>query len=248
MDSFKYTLNLKGKVVLITGSNQGLGRVVAKMAAKAGAKVILLARRVHLLKEVKNEISKGKGIADYYVCDIRDANQVKETVKKIIKKYKSVDILINNAGVWTDDELEQAKPELRKNVFDTNVFGHIQFTSEILSYLNKDESIIFNVISTSGVSDIPSGNNLLWKSYGASKWGMVGYTQALRESLRDTNIKVIQYFPGGFESNLYENAGRENSHNQPWMMKTEDVAEIILFALTRPKDVYMEKIVISKKR
>ena len=77
---------------------------------------------------------------------------------------------------------------------------------------------------------------------------MVGYTQALRESLRDTNIKVIQYFPGGFESNLYENAGRENSHNQPWMMKTEDVAEIILFALTRPKDVYMEKIVVSKKR
>ena len=156
--------------------------------------------------------------------------------------------MVNNAGVWTDDESEKKRPELRKNAFDTNVFGHVQVTEEILPHLNKNESIIINTISTAGVPDIPSGNNLMWKSYGASKWGMVGYTQALRESLRDTNTKVIQYFPGGFESNLYENAGRENPHNQPWMMKTEDVADIIIFALTRPKDVYMEKIVVSKKK
>ncbi|MBU0570103.1 SDR family NAD(P)-dependent oxidoreductase, partial [Patescibacteria group bacterium] len=125
--------------------------------------------------------------------------------------------------------------------------GHIVVTEEMLPFLNKKESIVFNVISTAGVGDIPSGKNTLWKSYGASKCGMVGYTHALRESLRDTNTKVIQYFPGGFESNLYENAGRANLHNQPWMMKTDDVAEIIIFTLTRPRDVYIEKIVVSKK-
>ncbi|KKQ84671.1 MAG: Short-chain dehydrogenase/reductase SDR [Candidatus Woesebacteria bacterium GW2011_GWB1_38_8] len=241
-------MNIKDKVVLITGSNQGLGKVLAKKVANEGAKVILLARRKNLLKEVKKEILREKGVADYFVCDIRDSNRVKETVKKITKNYKKIDILVNNAGVWTDDESEKKRPELRKNAFDTNVFGHVQVTEEILPHLNKNESIIINTISTAGVPDIPSGNNLMWKSYGASKWGMVGYTQALRESLRDTNTKVIQYFPGGFESNLYENAGRENPHNQPWMMKTEDVADIIIFALTRPKDVYMEKIVVSKKK
>jgi NADP-dependent 3-hydroxy acid dehydrogenase YdfG len=241
-------MNLIDKTILITGASQGLGKEIVKKTAKEGAKVILLARREVFLKEIKDEISKEKGIANYYVCDIRDPNQVKGTVKKIVSKYKEIDILINNAGVWTDDGIEKVKPEQRKNAFETNVFGHVQVTEEILPYLNKKESIIFNVISTSGVPDIPSGNNLLWKSYGASKWGMVGYTQALRESLRDTNTKVIQYFPGGFESNLYENAGRENPHNQPWMMKTEDVADIVLFALTRPKDVYMEKIVVSKKK
>ncbi|OGM12713.1 hypothetical protein A3A76_04340 [Candidatus Woesebacteria bacterium RIFCSPLOWO2_01_FULL_39_23] len=241
-------MNLKDKVVLITGSNQGLGKVLAKKVAKDGAKVILLARRENLLKEVKDEITKDGGLAEYFVCDIRDSKQVTKTVNNLIHKYKKIDVLVNNAGVWTDDESEKRKPELRKNAFDTNVFGHVQVTEEILPYLNKDESIIFNTISTAGVPDIPSGNNLMWKSYGASKWGMVGYTQALRESLRDTNTKVIQYFPGGFESNLYENAGRENPHNQPWMMKTVDVADIIIFALTRPKDVYMEKIVVSKKK
>lgn len=240
-------MDLKDKVVLITGSNQGLGRVLAKKVAREGAKVVLLARGKKLLQEVKDEILKENGVADFYACDIRDRNQVQKTIREITGKYKNIDILVNNAGVWTDDKAEKKKPELRKNAFDTNVFGHIQVTEEVLPHLDKNESIIFNVISTAGVADIPSGNNLLWKSYGASKWGMVGYTQALRESLRDSNIKVIQYFPGGFESNLYENAGRENPHNQPWMMKTEDVADIILFALTRPKDVYMEKIVVSKK-
>lgn len=136
---------------------------------------------------------------------------------------------------------------MRWNAIKTNMLGQIQFTEEVLPYLmKKGQGVIFNVISTAGVSDIPSGNNAMWKSYGASKWGLAGYTHALRESLRETKIKVIQYFPGGFESNLYENAGRENPHNQSWMMKTEDVAEIVRFVLTRPEDVYMEKIVVSK--
>lgn len=241
-------MKLKNRTVVITGSNQGLGEVLARKIALEDAKVILLARRETLLKKVQKEINRNDGFAEYFVCDIRDLKQVRETVKKIIKKFGGVDILINNAGVWTDDELEVRRPELRKNAFDTNVFGHIQFTEEMLPFLKgKDESIIFNVISTAGVSDIPSGNNISWKSYGASKWGMAGYTQALREFLRDSKVKVIQYFPGGFESNLYENAGRKNPHDQLWMMKTEDVADIVLFALMRPKDVYIEKIVVSKK-
>src|SRR3989344_3088665 len=241
-------MNLKDKVVLITGSNQGLGKALAKKLAERGSKVILIARRENLLKEVKDEIVKSGGVANYFVCDIRDGKEVKQTIKEVVNKYRNIDILVNNAGVWTDDELEQKKPESRKNAFETNVLGQIQVTEEVLPHLNKEESLIFNTISTAGVPDLPSGNNLLWKSYGASKWGMVGYTQALRESLRETNTQVIQYFPGGFESNLYENAGRENPHNQPWMMNTEDVVDIILFALTRPKDVYIEKIVVSKKK
>ena len=238
-------MNLKDKAVLITGSSQGLGAELARKVAKEGANVILLARRENFLKNVKEKIEKSGGKVEYFVCDIRDLKQVKETVGKIKGKFKIVDILVNNAGVWTDDELEKQNPERREDAFRTNVLGHIQVTQEILPILNKKESIIFNVISTGGLADI---NNIPWKTYGASKWGMVGYTQALRESLRESNTKVMQFFPGGFESNLYENAGRLNPHNQPWMMKTEDVADIILFALTRPPDVYMEKIVVSKKK
>ena len=240
-------MELKDKVVVITGGSQGLGEALAYKLAKEGADLILIARREKYLKNVKDKIRKDGGKAEYFVCDIRDLKQVREVAQKIKKNFGKVDILVNNAGVWTDDELQKEKPESREDAFRTNVLGHIQFTEEFISLLKNDETIIFNTISTSGVPDIPSGNNINWKTYGASKWGMVGYTNALRESFRNSNIKVIQYFPGGFESNLYENAGRPNPHNQPWMMKTDDVADIIVFTLTRPKDVYMEKIIVSKK-
>lgn len=240
-------MKLKNKVVVITGASQGLGKELAKKISGEGSIVLLIARSEDLLIELRSEIESKGGSAEYFVCDIRDLENVRSAAKKIKDKFQKIDILINNAGIWTDNELEEIEPGRRNNAFETNVLGHIQVTEEFLPLLNIDDSIIFNVISTSGVPNIPAGNNSSWKTYGASKWGMVGYTNSLKESLRDTNTKVIQYFPGGFESNLYENAGRDDPHGQPWMMRTEDVADIVLFALTRPEDVYVEQIVVSKK-
>jgi len=75
---------------------------------------------------------------------------------------------------------------------------------------------------------------------------MTGFTKALRDSLKDTKIKVTGFHPGGFDSGLYESAGRQNPHSQPWMMKAADLADIIVFALTRPDDMMMERIIVSK--
>jgi uncharacterized protein len=238
---------LKDKVVVVTGASQGLGRVLSAKIAAEGAYVALISRNIDRLNSLRSEIENQGGHAFVYGCDIRDPNQVDKTVVQIIKEHEYIDILINNAGVWTDDYLEKNQPEKRLNALTTNILGQIQFSEEVLDQMKRrGDGILFYVISTSGVPDIPSGNNSQWKSYGASKWGLTGYSQALREALRDTKIKVIQFFPGGFESNLYENAGRENPHNQPWMMKTEDVADIVLFTLTRPGDVYMEKLYFQR--
>src|SRR5207302_2027127 len=100
--------------------------------------------------------------------------------------------------------------------------------------------------STSGIEDTTARDNQYWQTYGATKWAMTGFTNALRDSLQKKNIKVTGFFPGGFDSNLYENAGRPDAHNQPWMMTTEDIADIIQFVLTRPSDVLIEKIVVTK--
>ncbi|OGK16330.1 hypothetical protein A2774_05300 [Candidatus Roizmanbacteria bacterium RIFCSPHIGHO2_01_FULL_39_12c] len=239
--------NLQDKVVLITGAGSGLGRSVAIKLAALGAKIILIARTERELNEVKEIITKKNGKAEYYICDIRNREEIKNTVKNIFNKFKRVDILVNNAGIWTDEHLEENDSSLRKNVLETNSLGHINFTYELLPYFKKrNEGFIFNVISTSGVGDVPAGNNALWKSHGASKWAMTGFTKALREELINTKIKVTGFHPGGFDSMLYEKAGRVNPHNQPWMMKTDDVADIVVFVLTRPKDVLMEKIIVTK--
>lgn len=240
-------MDLSGKTIVITGASQGLGEALAYKVSGLGAKTILIARTEKLLETITNKITKSGGKADYFVCDIRDPRAVQQIVKKILKTHKKVDILVNNAGVWTDNDIEKSNPERRKTALETNALGHIQFTHELLPHFqNNNQGYVFNVISTSGVDDIPAGDNSLWQTYGASKWAMAGFTKALKDSLKDTRIKITGFFPGGFDSNLYENAKRENPHKQPWMMKVDDVADIIVFALTRPNDVVMDKIVVTK--
>ena len=239
--------NLLNKVIVITGGGSGLGRSIAIKVADLGAKVALIARTEKELREVKDLIITKKGTAEYYICDTRNLDQVKNTIKNIFDNFQQIDILVNNAGIWTDEDLEKDNSDLRNTALETNVMGHINFTYEVLPYFKKrGEGYIFNVISTSGIGDIPSGNNVLWKTYGATKWAMTGFTKALRDELKDTKIKVTGFHPGGFDSMLYEKAKRSNPHNQPWIMKTDDVADIIVFALTRPKDVLMERIIVTK--
>lgn len=238
-------MNLKNKVVIITGASQGLGKTLALKLAEEKAQIALVARSEKLLQEVKMGIEKSGRAAEYFLCDISQLNQIQTTVKKIIKKFSKIDILINNAGVWTDEELEKEKPELRQKAFGVNTLGHINFTYEVLPYLQKqNHGHILNVISGAGLLE---KDNVRWKSYAATKHAMTGFTKALRDSLVDTRIKVIGFFPGGMDTNLFTNAGRADAHNQPWMMKVEDVADCVIFALNRPEDVYVESLVVSKK-
>jgi uncharacterized protein len=239
---------LKDKVVVITGAGTGLGKAVAVKTGVLGARVVLIGRTESELETVRSLIRQEKGTADLWVCDITKEDQVKATVKNIVDTSGTIDYLVNNAGMWTDESLESKDSELRLMALKTNVLGHINFSYEVLPLMKKKNAgYIFNVISTAGASDSPSGNNVMWKTYGASKWAMSGFTKALLEDLKETKIKVTAFHPGGFDSMLYEKAGRPNPHNQPWMMRTEDVADVVIFALTRPDDVMMERIVVSKK-
>lgn len=242
-------MRLQNKVIVITGASQGLGKSIALKAASEGAKIALVARTEKLLRDARTLITSQNGIAEYFVCDIRNIKDIKKTAKDILSAFGTIDVLVNNAGIWTDEEIEKADVRRREAALATNVLGNINFTYEVLPYFKrKKKGYVFNVVSTSGVADIPGGDNVLWKTYGATKWAMSGFTKALRDELKETKIKVTGFFPGGFESNLYENAKRSNAHNQPWMMKTDDVADIVLFALTRPDDVLLSRIVVEKIR
>lgn len=241
-------MKLLNKIVVITGASQGLGEVLAKKVAAEGATAVLIARSTQKLRHIEQEIIKDGGNAKAFTCDIRNLDQVRKTIALILKTYKTIDILINNAGVWTDNKIEARLPEKRKEAFDINALGNIQITYEVLPVMReKNSGQILNVISTSGIEDTTARDNTHWQTYGATKWAMTGFTNALRDSLLDSNIKIIGFFPGGFESNLYENGGRTDSHKQAWMMKTEDIADIIVFSITRPDDVLLEKIVVTKK-
>lgn len=240
-------MNVQNKVVVITGASQGLGKTLAEKLAKEGARVVLIARSVDKLKKIASDLQKKHLQAQFFACDIKDRIQITHTVQQILQQEKTIDILINNAGVWTDSEIEKTHPEKRKEAFDTNTLGTIEFTQAVLPHFKeKNSGYIFMVISTSGISDSIASDNTFWPSYAATKWALTGFTNALRSELAKTHIKITGFFPGGIDTNLYENAGKSNAHNQPWMMKSEDMADIVIFALTRPTDILLEKIVVTK--
>lgn len=237
---------MKDKVVVITGASEGLGRAVAIKLADQGAKVALVAQNQDKLSEVVDIIGVN---AHPYVCDVSSAKQVHQTAQLVLKELGHVDVLINNAGIWTDEKLEADDPDRRKRVFEVNALGTIEFIKALEpSFREQNSGHILNVISTSGTDDTSAGDNTLWQSYGASKWALSGFTRALKDAFAAdrVSVKVTGFYPGGFDSNLYQNAGRPNPHNQPWMMQTEDVADALIFCLTQPQDVLVEKLVVTK--
>lgn len=236
---------MKNKVVVITGASQGLGKELSLGLAKPGNKMALVARGEERLKQIKDKINKNGGTAEYFVCDVTKVNQIKETIKKIINKFGKIDVLINGAGVFSLDELENEKPELTEEVLKVNSVGTINFIRLVLPYMEKaDSGHIVNVISRAGLE---LEENKDWMTYTASKWAVTGYTKALQAKLTKTAIKVSGIYPGAFESNIFEKVGYKEAHNQDWMMKTSQVAGAIVWVLNQPDKIEVSSLSLYKK-
>ena len=235
---------MKDKITVITGASKGLGRAVATKLIAEGATVILVADGEQALREAAERLGAN---AHPYVCDVSQPEQVRQTMEQIVQDFGRVDVLINNAGIWTDEELEKADPTRRHKALEVNVLGTIECTKALEpQFRRQDSGHILNVISTAGTSDTSAGDNTAWQTYGATKWALAGFTRAFKDSLEGTKLKVTGFYPAGFDSDLYENAARPDAHGQPWMMQTEDVADALIFCLTRPADVLIEKMVVTK--
>ncbi|MFA6007544.1 MAG: SDR family oxidoreductase [Candidatus Shapirobacteria bacterium] len=233
---------MKDKVIVITGASSGLGKELSLQVSKLGAKVALVARRENLLKELKEKVLNEGGSAEYFVCDVTDFNQVKESVKNILEKFGKIDILVNGAGIYTDDEHEKIYPELIEKAFKVNSVGPIYFIKAVLPIMKKNNyGHIFNVISQAGLDVF---DNKDWPTYTATKWAMTGYTKALQNQMLGTKVKVTGFYPYGFESNIFETLGeeKEKAHNQSWMMRVEDVAKTVVYALSQPDDLLIQAI------
>jgi NADP-dependent 3-hydroxy acid dehydrogenase YdfG len=227
------------KKIIITGGASGLGKETAIKLADSGEKVIVI--------DKAKANFKNKNIT-FYLCDISDMSKVQKTIKEIFKKEKNIDVLVNNAGIWSDAKLENKNKNRALETIKTNLLGTINITEELLPFfLKKRKGIILNVISASATNLFDNLSE--WRIYGASKWGVNGYTKALVDKTKGTRIKISALYPGGFDSSLYENAGwsKKDSHKQNWMMNANDIADLIVFILSRPTDMVVNELVVSKE-
>lgn len=231
----------KGKIVVITGGLQGLGRAISETLAASGANVYSLNLRANA--ELDNVEQYREGFITNMLCDVRDIDQIKNRAREIVAIENKIDVLINNAAVWLEGDLKEASADEIRNVIDTNLIGAILVTQVFTPYLKISTSAsILNISSTAGIEP---GKD--WAVYSASKFGLRGFTDSLKLAMEGTGIKVMGFYPGGMNTELYENAGvQKYSKEESWMMKKEDIAEIVIFILSRPADLIIDHIEIRK--
>jgi len=171
-------------------------------------------------------------------CDVSNEEDVDWAIRSIIKAYgEGPDILINNAGISPYYDIEDMTPEIFDEVIAINLTGNFLCAKAVLpEMIRKGKGTIVQMLSIASTKAFAGGT-----AYGASKFGALGFTNALREEVRDKGIKVVSVMPGAVETPSWGDEGIEN-HDR--MMQPEDIAEAIMDILKQPQRTMVEEIVL----
>ncbi len=227
-------MNLKNKTAVINGASDGLGREIALKLAKEGVSFALIARTAEKLEVVKTEcLQAGAPKVDIYALDIRNTPEL----KKVLEQIKTVDILINNAGIWQKvGPLEEIEKSVIDDVIATNLTAMIHCTQLLLPVLKKQpEAAIINISSRSGVTT-PAGQSV----YVASKWGVTGFTEVLKNDLKETKVRVAGVYQGGTNTKMFEKTGENFPVNT--FIDPKDLADVVVFMLSRPGQIWLHDV------
>ena len=192
----RIVLSLEGKVALVTGASQGIGRACAIALARAGASVAVAARNEVKLQEVVNEIAGHGGNAKAFTIDVASEESIKATAKDVLGHFGGVHILVNNAGITKDTLLLRMKRADWDDVITTNLTGTFLLTQALISSMMKARwGRIINISSVVGETGQAGQAN-----YAASKAGLIGFTKSLARELASRNITANAVAPGYIET------------------------------------------------
>lgn len=231
-------LSMSGRVALVTGASKGIGKVVAGLLAQAGATVIATSRSGDLLAGVAAR-SEGRVVA--VQADLTDPRQIDALVGRVSADYGRLDVLVINAGVFLQARLADSDLAEIDSLVTTNLSSAIQLVRRLLPIMSTPGDILFtNSISGHQVlSDQPV--------YTATKHALLAFAQALRNQLIDRDIRVGSIAPGTVLTELWGYQSEEQIADGVRAgagIRAEDVAEIMMFMLTRPRHVVIRDVVV----
>jgi NADP-dependent 3-hydroxy acid dehydrogenase YdfG len=216
-------MTLEGKAALVTGASRGIGRAVAQMLAAAGVGLGLASRSGEDLG-LDNVVARP--------CDVRNPADLEAIVGETVDRFGRLDILVANAGVGAYGPFLELSPEHLEEMIDVNVKGTLYAVRAALPHLlESGEADLVTIASEAGRRGLP-----LEAVYCASKFAQVGFTRAMDHELRERGVRCTNICPGGVATDFAMGRGRTPEMPElTGMMSAEDVAEVVLFALTRPR-------------
>jgi NAD(P)-dependent dehydrogenase (short-subunit alcohol dehydrogenase family) len=232
---------LKGKVALVTGASSGLGRGLSFALAKAGASVLLVARREEKLHEAVEEIARAGGDAAYHVADVRVVPALYDLVDVALARFKKLDILVNNAGLGYRAPLSELKRGEIAEMIETDLAAAIYLTQAALPALARSApSEIVNVASNAGLESFAEGT-----VYCAAKAGLVAFSRALALELKPEGIRVTTLCAGSIDTPFFDTF--RPSTERARMLRVEDAVKAVMNVLTSPPHVLYGEIVLRPR-
>ncbi|PYS85337.1 MAG: short-chain dehydrogenase [Acidobacteria bacterium] len=231
------------QVALVTGGGTGIGRAFAGALASAGARVVIASRNEATLQSTADELNSAAGAERVfaYAFDVRDRGQCEAVVRHCVERFGALDVLVNNSGLAVPETVEEITEEGWDKVLETNLKGAMRLVRAALPVMAAQEfGDIVNVSSQAGkhgYADVPS--------YCASKWGLLGFAESVRDHVRKSgaNVRVFNFCPGLVD---VENTatGREP---RPGFVHVSNMARTLLYALSLDRNVVLEDINIYSR-
>ncbi len=242
-------MTLKGKLVFITGASSGIGAATALAFAAEGARLLLAARRADKLAEVASAaLERGAEAVHTIVLDVRDREAVQQAIDALPEKWASIDILVNNAGLSRGlEKLYQGSIDDWEEMIDTNVKGLLYVTRAVVpGMVERGSGHVVNLGSTAGEMTYPGG-----AVYCATKAGERAINDGLHQDLLGTPIRVTTVDPGMVETEFSivrfhgDTERATNFYKGIEPLTPEDIADAILWAVSRPANVNIARILLT---
>ena len=238
---------LQDRIALVTGASSGIGEATALALAEQGAKVAVAARRRDRLEQLAATLAGLGAEPLVLVADLASEVEAQRIVKETEAHYGRLDILINNAGVMYLEPVAEADLGRWRRMLELNVLSLIASTQAALAGMRaRREGHIVNISSVAGRVANPNA-----AAYAATKFGVVGFSESLRREVYKDNIRVSVIEPGMVDTELREHIGHEASRRavnaragEMRQLQAEDIADTILFCVTRPDYVCINEVLI----
>jgi short-subunit dehydrogenase len=223
---------LNGKRIILTGASGGIGRAVAASLAKAGARLVLASRNADALNHLAATLKASGGEVVVVPTDITKPDERARLVTTAVEKFGGFDVLLNNAGIASWGHFATSTPEIMRQVMEVNFFAPIELTRVAMPHLIKgNQPAVVNITSMCGRRGMPA-----WPEYSASKFALVGMSEAWHGEFVRFGVDVITIVPGmtdsGFQKNWLRLEGKAELKFEDGM-KPEELAEGIVAAIQK---------------